>query len=371
MRVNHERAQGLDVVGLHSAEKRRRRVEREERTEDTFSGCAHQFIKEHARRKNRGWRDTAKMLGLSYPDDGRDPVEIKGGLASRWRDKPITEITSHDLYGVVNDARRRGIPGMKTRVEGLSDGRGRMLGRCLGRMFSWLTEHRKLEINPFAGVHVPGPHPARDRVLTSTEIKHLWRACQRVGTFGSMVQLLLLTGARRTEVAQMVQVEISEDGSTWTIPGTRTKNGRTHVVPLSAAAREIISAVRPPAVKPGYIFSTTAGRAPVRGYSKLKTKLDKAMREEMGDAFTEWRLHDLRRTAVTGMISLGVPVNVVELCVNHISGHKAGVAGIYNRAEMMLEREAALERWGRHVKALVSGKAGDVVELKASRRRAR
>ena len=153
--------------------------------------------------------------------------------------------------------------------------------------------------------------------------------------------------------------ELSEDGTIWTIPGAPTKNGRQHVVYLPPLAREIIDAVSRVEGKAGYLFTTT-GRSPVSGWSKIKRRLDTAMlalaRAERGaDAVVrEWRLHDLRRTCATDIVELGIPPHIIEVVLNHINGHKAGVAGIYNRAEHSAERKAALELWAARVEALVT-----------------
>jgi integrase len=102
-------------------------------------------------------------------------------------------------------------------------------------MFSWLMRQRRVDSNPCAGVHRPAGPKARDRVLTADEIRWFWRACESVDVplaadaprvFGPLLKVLLLTGQRRNEVAGMTRDELSDDGATWNIPGSRTKNGR-------------------------------------------------------------------------------------------------------------------------------------------------
>jgi integrase len=177
-----------------------------------------------------------------------------------------------------------------------------------------------------------------------------------------MLKLLLLTGARLNEVARMERSELSDDLATWTIPSTRTKNHRTHVVPLSPLAQELLSGLEQlPECR--YVF-TTNQKAPIGGFSKWKRRLDARMALS-----APWRLHDLRRTCATGMAELGVPPHMVELCLNHVSGARAGVAGVYNRSVQMPERRAALERWANHVDGLVSSKAAPVVSFESRRAR--
>jgi integrase len=204
-------------------------------------------------------------------------------------------------------------------------------------------------------------------VLSNDEIRWFWSACAAVNEpFGSILRLLLLTGSRLNEIAGMRREELHEDG-TWRLPGSRCKNRKAHIVPLSSAAQAIIAAV--PDVHQ-IIFSTTGGRSSPSGFSKIKRRLDQEMRklaqQERGGTATipPFRLHDLRRTCVTGLVELGVPPHLVELIVNHISGARAGVAGIYNQAQMLPERRAALERWSVHVEALVTGRAANVVALR-------
>jgi integrase len=180
--------------------------------------------------------------------------------------------------------------------------------------------------------------------------------------FGHLFRLLLLTGCRRDEIADLTWAEVADDLSSIHLGPNRTKNGRSHNVALSPLAQEVLGSVRRIEGCP-YVFSTT-GRTPVSGFSKAKTTLDAIMlrlaREERGE-IDEWRLHDLRRTAATGMAGIGVAPHIVEAALNHVSGAKAGVAGTYNVEAYAVERKEALERWAAHVQRVVSG---NVVELR-------
>ena len=127
------------------------------------------------------------------------------------------------------------------------------------------------------------------------------------------------------EVAGIRRSELADDGLSWNIPPSRTKNKRPHVVPLSPLARESIKVAA--AASSSELLFTTTGVTAMSGFSKLKRRLDKEM------SIAPWTLHDIRRTVVTGMSELGILPHVVEAVVNHVSGAKAGVAGVYNRAE--------------------------------------
>jgi integrase len=197
---------------------------------------------------------------------------------------------------------------------------------------------------------------ARDRVLTDVEIVAFWRAASEERTeFAAVLKLLLLTGQRLSEVGGIRRVELSPDVATWTIPGERAKNHRTHVVPLAPPMREIVTNF---AAEGDFVFSTNGGAAPVSIGSKIKLRLDASM------GTSAWRLHDLRRTCATGMAEVGIAPHIIEAVLNHVSGHKAGVAGIYNRAQYAAEKKVALERWAAHVESLVAGKPANVVSMK-------
>lgn len=363
--VLRDRATGTDVFAEHAAAKRRRRTKSAEAAANTFGAAARQFIEEHAKVRTRRWRETAKFLGLLYPRDGGEPTETKGGLAEHWADKPVTAIDGHDVYNCVDEAKRRGVPGLERRKRNaglLSDARGRKMARTLSKMFGWLLQHRRITANPSVGVYVPPAPASRERVLTSAEIKSFWQACDKLDApFGPPLKLLLLTGQRLSEVAGMRRDEL--DDATWTIPGSRTKNHKTHVVPLPPLARDILASV--PLIEGSPLLFTTNALRPVSGWSKTKKRLDAAMLAiaDPDAKIAPWRLHDLRRSCATGMADIGIAPHIIEAVLNHVSGSRAGVAGIYNRAQYTDEKRVALERWASHVEALVSGKAGKLLSM--------
>jgi integrase len=311
--------------------------------EDTFAASARDFVAEHARENIRAWREHARLLGLQP----KDLTLIPKGLADRWRGRAATEISANDVYGVVDEARRIGVPGMGRRGDGPSESRARKVRSCLSTMFKWLLDHRRVSANPVANVYRPQVPEARDRVLTDSEISKFWRATDKVGEpFGAVLKLLLLTGCRRDEVAAVRWDELTEDGSAIHLPGARTKNHRPHVVPLSPLAREIIAGVRRFA---GSRFAfTTAGHSPVSGWSKIKSRLDKLM-----GPVPPWRIHDLRRTAVTGMARCGADLHVIERAVNHVSGSFGGIVATYQKHKYSEEVRAALEAWSCKVTEIV------------------
>ncbi|WP_245639403.1 site-specific integrase [Rubellimicrobium mesophilum] len=165
--------------------------------------------------------------------------------------------------------------------------------------------------------------------------------------------MLLLTGQRLREVAQMTEGEL-RPGHVWHLAAARTKNKRVHDVPLSGAAVTMLARMERIAGQPGYLFTTT-GTTPVSGFAKARDQLARAMAEigaqERGQPvqIPKWTFHDLRRTAATGLARLGTPVRVTEAVLNHVSGTGGGIVAVYQRHDFADEKRQALEAWGRFV----------------------
>ncbi len=364
--VSRQRSRDIDVVEVRRAEKHRKRVTLLESSANTFAVGAKDFIDEHTVRKTgekpRRWKENARMLGLDYSSD--EPTIIKGSISDRWRDKPVAEITADEIYLLIQEARRHRVPGMaKKKGKAPSDARGRHLAAVLSSLFKWLKVHRRIKVNPCLELDKPAPSRARERVLTGEELRELWLACDAIGAvpgqntrppWGAFIKLLALTGARRNEIARLVDAELADDMIS--LPGSRTKNNLPHDIPLSPLAMEILAGVqRFPNCK--YVFSTN-GRSPISGFSKLKKALDKIIadrraRDGIAETMEPWRLHDVRRSVSTGMNELGVLPHHVEAVLNHISGAKASVAGTYNKAKYNPEKRAALQAWADHVRGIV------------------
>jgi integrase len=203
---------------------------------------------------------------------------IKGGLAQRWADRPVREIDGHDVFGVIDETRRLGVPGLERRSEKPTEGQARAMLASLSTIFTWLGKRRIVERNPCVGVHRPAPSRPRDRVLDAAEMAKFWEAASAERTEVAVVlKLLLLTGARLNEAAGMQRSELSDDGTTWNLPGSRTKNRRPLTVPLPPMARDLIASVKSIAGATGFVF-TTNGRVPIAGWSIVKARLEAAMK---------------------------------------------------------------------------------------------
>jgi integrase len=234
----------------------------------------------------------------------------------------------------------------------------------LSAFFGWMIREGIADANPVVGTNKQTDEKSRDRVLSDAELMAIWKAC-RDDDHGRIVRLLMLTGQRRDEIAALARAEIDLPGRKCTIAGERTKNGRVHEVPLSNPALAILTQATEREGREDHdlIFGET-GR--FSGWSKAKIALDERIAEKTKKKVAPWRLHDIRRTVATRMAELGVGPHIIEAILNHVSGHRAGVAGVYNRALYSAEKRQALDLWAAHVDALIAGKPGsNVVALKA------
>jgi integrase len=242
---------------------------------------------------------------------------------------------------------------------------------ALSSLFAWAIDRGYLDSNPTLNVRSRAQGVARARVLDEAELVEVWKACEDAGEFGPIVRLLILTGQRRGEIGDLAWPEIDIEKRQIELPERRTKNGRPHVIPLSAAALAIIDGL-PRSLGRDLIFGRGAGG--YGGWAKSKAELDARIARARAQSahkpkckpMSPWVLHDLRRSFVTHVSERGfAQPHVVEAIVNHISGAKAGIAGTYNKAVYAAEKRQALEMWGAHITALVAGKESNVVAMRA------
>jgi integrase len=372
--IHRSRAMGADVIADIKAKRLHQRVALEQKAANGFAACARDYINEHAKPKTRRWRETATVLGLRYGDDGATEI-IPDSLTARWADRDVNSITDFDLFGVIEEARKVGIPGRPVRNTGISEARAHSMHATVRGMFGWLKRQRRIAADPSVDLHPPTASRPRERVLSPDEIRWFWRACESADMprfpgaprpFRSLLRFLLLVPSRLNEAAQMVHDELRDDG-TWHLPGTRSKNHRGNVLHLPKAALDQIAAVPGDS---GYVFSAN-GKTPVVGFTKARERLRaavlRAAREERGDkvVVAPWVLHDLRRTVATGMAEIGIQPHIIEAVLNHV-GHKTGIHGVYNIANYSEPKRLALEAWAAHVANIVAGapKKANVVPIK-------
>jgi len=286
--------------------------------------------------------------------------ELDRHVVSEWGDRDIHEITKRDVIDLLDGIADSGRVVTANRVRAY-----------LNKFLNWTVERDILPMNPATGVKPVAKETSRDRVLSDDEIRWFWQACEVEGfPWGPFGKVLLLTGQRLNEVAQIADSEIR--GDLWHLSADRTKNGRAHDVPLSGPARDVLAGVERIDGKAGLIFTTT-GKTPVSGFFKARAHLADAMTgiasKERGEPveIPRWTFHDLRRTAATGMARLGISVRVTEAVLNHISGTGGGIVAVYQRHDYADEKRQALEAWGRFVLSLIVGKPDNVVRLEGVR----
>ena len=262
-----------------------------------------------------------------------------------WGGLRIDDIGRRDVLDLTDGIVDRGTPVMARRVHAR-----------LQRMFNWAVARGIIAASPMHGLPKPASETSRDRVLTDEEIVDVWRGAEGIGfPFGTVVRLLLLTGARREEIGGLRWLEVHAD--TIELEGTRTKTAQPRTIPLPAPAALLLGGT--PRIGEGLFVFSTNGHTPISGWSRAKRRLD------VRAPIAPWHLHDLRRTVATGMQKLGVGLQVIEAVLGHVSGSRAGVVGIYQRHTYDAEKRAALEAWGAHVMALVEGsKPGKVLPMR-------
>jgi integrase len=340
-----EKAKGILAQAQLGVDLRDARTETRERSKDTFGIIAARYLeKRRADLKPRSFDQVETHLTKHW---------------SRFDRVPVHEITKRDIAIRLGEI-AEGTPTEKKRGP-IAANRARA---SLSSFFSWAMAEGIVDANPVIATNRQGAEQTRDRVLTDAELVAIWNASNG-DDYGAIIRLLILTGQRRDEVGAIARAELDLPGRKWTIPAARTKNGRTHEIALSDPALSILKAAttREGREDRDAIFGDGAAGNGFSGWSKAKAALDKRI---IGEAKQKkksaaWRLHDIRRTVATRMIDLGVPSDHVEAVLNHVSGHRSGVAGVYNRALYTAEKRAALDRWASHVSALLAGKAADNV----------
>jgi integrase len=310
LKIFADRAEGKDPAA-EKQQARRRLVA--DRVEDLVE----LFITEHLSKK-RSAREISRLL--------------RREVVPKWATRSIHEIGKRDVIELVGEVMARGAPSAANK-----------LLKVIKTFFGWCVGRAILDISPAKGLAAPARETARDRVLDDNELARIIKATRQIdGPYGGIVELLALTGQRREEVAQLTWNELDLARHTWTLPASRTKNGKPHIVHLSKEAIAVLMG-RPRLGR--FVFSVSGGK-PFQSFSAAKLELD------MLSGVSDWRLHDLRRTCVSGMARLGIAPHVADKVLNHQTGTISGVAAVYQRHDFLAERKDALERWGAHIVSL-------------------
>jgi integrase len=276
------------------------------RSQDTFGNLIDRFLEQYNKRPKTVEEVTRHLKMYSAPLHSR-PVEL---------------ITLRDVADLLTK--------LDTSSGSTTTNRVRS---TLSAVFSWAMREELALSNPVANTNKRDEHP-RDRVLSNDEIERIWNATGD-DAFGTIIKLLILTGQRRSEISELRWSEIGADAIQ--LPSERAKNRRAHVIPLAPTARALLE--KSPRNGEG-VFKSPA-------WSTCKDELDKR------SGVSNWVIHDIRRSVATGMADIGIAPHIIEAVLNHVSGHKGGVAGIYNRSSYAAEKAAALLKWGAHVASII------------------
>jgi len=307
-------ARGIDPRGPE-----RRKTNRFDVTVDQF---VRTYCLQHNRQSTR--RETERILKVRF--------------VSRWASRDVSDISKADIIEVIDQA--------------VQDGKGGAANHALAAIrlfFNWCVDRGMLETNPCLRLKMPAKKISRDRVLDDQELSAIWHAAVEIGyPFGTITQLLMLTGQRRNEVATMRWEDLDQQGSLWTIPAEASKNGQLHAVPLVPGIIDIVARI--PHLDQTLLFPSRRAGRPFSAFSKGKRQLAYLSKVE---SFT---LHDLRRTVATRLAGFAVEPHIIERLLNHTTGVLGGVAGVYNRFKYREEVRQALALWVAHVQQL-SGQA--------------
>jgi integrase len=320
-------AQGKDPATVKQTDRAGARAQ----VDDTVERLAHQFVERYAKRKTRknSWRQTGYVF--------------KNDVVPAWGKRLVHDITRRDVRDLLDKvADDRPVMANRVRV-------------ILSKFFAWLADRDVIATSPMIGVAVPTKEVARDRVLSDDELRRLWLACEAIGgPVGACIKLLILTGQRRSEIANLRWSEVQD---VLMLPAERMKGRAPHFVPLSTQAADILASMPKlvPGVpkKDGYVFG-----APISHFNRIKPELDK----HMGDA-PAWVIHDIRRSVATGMAKIGIVVPVIEKLLAHKTGTFRGVVSVYQRHSFLPEMAIAVQKWADHLDHLVSGKSAKVVKM--------
>lgn len=296
------------------------------------------YVTKYAKRQKKTWAEDERLLKREvYPEIGR----MKAVAVKR-----------RDVLDIIEAKAEAGFIAQSTQILAV-----------VRKMFNWAVDSDYLQSSPALGIKPRGKAVKRDRVLSDKEVRLIWNALPEANLSEptrNIFRLLVLTGQRSGEVCGITRSEIDLERAVWTLPASRTKNGLPHVVPLSEAALAIIHRA----------FERAGAEPDAPLFCRIDEPIEsnaiaKAARLKLQVTGDPWTPHDIRRTVATGMAGLGIAPHIVEAVLNHISGFRAGVAGVYNRAQYDPEKRRALDMWADHVAALISGAGPKVIPIRS------
>jgi integrase len=307
----------------------------------TFGETLDEYIEKRVKGRMRQARDVER--------------ELRNYLGRKWGKRPLEEITKGDVVKLIEEIVDRGAERQAHNIFSLCS-----------TFFSWATETGRVKFSPCAGLKprkLIGEKRVRTRVLDDAELKAVWKAAEATPyPFGPYVQLLLLTGARKSEASDATWSEFDLDAGSWTVPEARFKSGVVHRVPLSKDAVSLLRNL-PTWEGSDFVF-TFDGKQPMNGHSKSKLRLDSKVNGILGRE-AAYQIHDLRRTVRTRLAGLGIPDTIAEQVIGH---GRRGLSRVYDQHQYTDEMRAALERWAARLRSIVEPPPPNVAELDEARR---
>ncbi len=273
---------------------------------------------------------------------------LEADVLPMLEDCPVEEISKRDVIDVIDAIANRG-----ARIH------ADHVGAYISAIFNWGIDEQLCEINPAYRIRKRGNAKPRERVLDDDELVCIWKAldpsCETSGIAGvtsAALKLALLTGQRRGEIIATRRNELDLLSGIWTIPGERTKNARTHVLPLSDLARSVVAAQMNDDDDEEFLFpaATTVAETPHLHPRSASKALEKVCRSLQIEGVS---MHCFRRTLATRMGDLGVTGDVISRILNHAP--RDVTSRHYNHARMMNQMREALEQWEAHLKDLMAG----------------
>ena len=280
---------------------------------------------------------------------------IEQEFVARWRDRPVTDVMPDEIAKAIRAIVDRGSPYQAHNALGF-----------LRRLFNWaIGTHEfgidKSPVERLRPADLIGKREARDRVLTDDEIRAIWAACDEMAyPYGPLIRLMILTGQREHEVADAAWSEFDLDNDLWTVPASRMKGKRAHVVPLADEAGAIFRGL--PLFDGGdHVFSTTDGAKPVNGFSKAKARIDRL------SGVTDWKFHDIRRTMRTHLSALAIEDRVREAMIAHAA---PGLHRVYDKYEYLDEKRRGFGLWEQRLRGILTPKPpAEIANIEAERAR--
>ena len=298
----------------------------------TFDAVFSEWLKVYAKVYKKSWDADEKIFNR----------HIKARLGSSL----LRSIDRMRIIEVLDDIAKSATPLQANRCQSV-----------ISAVFSWALDEGRISTHPALRIRRRGEERSRELVMSSEQVKDFWQRLDSIFENAAIaIKLLLLTGQRLGEVTGAEWSEFALDGTSpeWTIPGSRTKNGLKHIVPLTPAVVDLFHDARKCVKIEGGPFVFPARREKPQALDGNQVSRQcKSIFRAIG--VSDMRLHDLRHQAATGMAQCGVPLDIRQMVQNQITGRRQSMGSVYDQHDYDSEKRRALELWERRLLALVAG----------------